>query len=100
MMNHRISRRNFMASTTLIGAAGLMLPYASSAYAASGKTLNVRMDRDIDILDPGYMVGGSEIDVQQAVEDIGGAGPVINTVEMSLRRFESATLQDLGFVES
>lgn len=62
----RFSRRDFLATTTALGTAGAFAQFMPRpAYGAS--VLNVRMGRDIDILDPGYMVGGSEIDVQQAV---------------------------------
>ena len=60
------SRRDFLATTTALGAVGAFAQLMPRpAYGAS--VLNARMSRDIDILDPGYMVGGSEIDLQQAV---------------------------------
>ena len=60
----KYSRRDFLATTTAIGAVGAALSFGSITTSAAGKTLNMRMSRDIDILDPGYMVGGSEIETQ------------------------------------
>ena len=64
----RLNRRRFLAVAG--GAAGLAAGGAIGlprrALAQSGP-LPVRMDRDLSSLDPGYMVGGSEIDVLDSV---------------------------------
>lgn len=63
-----ISRRKFLQGTAAIGAIGAVGPFGaafSPAHAAGG--LKVRIDKDINSLDPGYMVGGSDIEVQKAV---------------------------------
>ena len=60
-----LNRRQFIQRTAALGAAtGLGI---SPAAFAQGKTLNIRMRRDVQILDPGYMVGGTEITTQAAV---------------------------------
>ena len=61
------TRRQILAATAGVSAYGLFGPAMSVARAQGGKTLKVRQDRDINILDPGYMVGGTEIEVQFAV---------------------------------
>ena len=67
MTIYKPTRRQFLAAMAYAGAYGLFSPMASVVCAAGGKTLKVRQDRDIDILDPATMVGGSEIEVQYAV---------------------------------
>ena len=70
IMTHRmngLTRRGFVAGAI---AAGPVLATLSNAtmVRAQGKTiLNARLQRDITVLDPGYMVGGTEIAVQYAV---------------------------------
>ncbi len=60
------SRRQFLATTAIAGATGLFGLRPARGRAAT-KLVRVRIDRDIGVLDPGYMVGGSEIEVQKAV---------------------------------
>lgn len=55
------SRRGFLASTAAIGALG-MLPRAAFAQ---GGVLRLRLDGDNEVLDPGYMTGGTEIEAQK-----------------------------------
>lgn len=64
MRFHDISRRRFLAGTAAAGTAGLIggLPLRVSAQ---GARLNIRFDGDNDILDPGYMTGGTEIETQK-----------------------------------
>ena len=60
-----LTRRHFIRNTAALGAAtGLGI---SPTISAQGTTLNVRMRRDIAVLDPGYMVGGTEVSTQAAV---------------------------------
>ena len=61
------SRRDFLATTTAIGAVGLVGPLGSVARAQAGSVLRARASRDIQILDPGYMVGGMELILNIAV---------------------------------
>ena len=64
----KLDRRSFLATTGTIGAAGFFgLPLFAGEAQAQAKKLIVRVDLDISILDPGYMVGGSEIETQKAV---------------------------------
>lgn len=63
-----INRRRFLATTAAAGAIGVIGPFGAAippAWAAG--TIKVRIDKDINSLDPGYMVGGSDIEVQKAV---------------------------------
>ena len=68
-----LSRRRFLSASAAglgasgLGAAGGVLGWPRRAAAETGGPLNIRMRRDISSLDPGYMVGGSEIDVQDAI---------------------------------
>src|SRR5690606_7874833 len=60
------TRRGFLAGTAAIGAAGA-LPGIRGQALAQNRTLNIRADLDADVLDPGYMSGGIEIEVQKQV---------------------------------
>lgn len=62
----RLTRRQLLAATAAAGASSLLAGWPQRARAA-GNVLKVRIDNDIDVLDPGYMVGGSEIETQKAV---------------------------------
>lgn len=62
----KTTRRRFLATTAAVGAAGaLRIPPAWAS--AQGTVLNLRFDGNNDILDPGYMSGGTEIETQKAV---------------------------------
>ncbi len=56
------TRRGFLASTAAAGAAAV-LPF--KAAAQSSGTLRLRIDGDLDVLDPGFMTGGIEIEAQK-----------------------------------
>lgn len=60
------TRRQFLATTAAAGA-GTLFAGLPRWVDAAGHTLNVRFDGDVDILDPGYMTGGVEIETQKAV---------------------------------
>lgn len=60
-----ISRRRFVQGAAA-GAAALSLPRA--ARSQDGKILRIRAVRDLQILDPGWMIGGLEIDLQYATQ--------------------------------
>ncbi|WP_297769496.1 ABC transporter substrate-binding protein [uncultured Roseovarius sp.] len=59
------TRRTFLASSAAISATGFVLGSANMLRAQEGKVLNLRLDGDNQILDPGYMVGGTEIEAQK-----------------------------------
>lgn len=67
MSGTRFSRRTFLATASAMSAAALAGPYARRAHAQDKRVLNARLREDIQILDPAYMVGGVEVDVQDAV---------------------------------
>jgi len=60
------TRRGFLASTAALGAMAI-LPRAVFAEdaRADGGTVRIRLDGDIDVLDPGFMTGGIEIEAQK-----------------------------------
>jgi len=66
MAEHQITRRTLLASSVAVAAvAGLDLA-SIRVKAAGNKVVRVRGDVDIQVLDPGYMVGGMEIPVDYA----------------------------------
>ena len=64
---YKPTRREFLVTMAAASAYGFLSPMASVARAQGKQVLRVRQDRDIAILDPATMVGGSEIEVQFAV---------------------------------
>ncbi|MEQ8603241.1 MAG: ABC transporter substrate-binding protein [Marivibrio sp.] len=58
------TRRGFLAAGGAVGAAAMLPKWVGPAQAAE-RVLNLRLDADNAILDPGYMVGGSEIEAQK-----------------------------------
>ncbi len=64
MKIHPITRRRFLAGTAAATAAGFL---PNRIRAQSSRVLNARMYRDIQVLDPGYMIGGSEATTQDAI---------------------------------
>ncbi|MCE8547908.1 peptide ABC transporter substrate-binding protein [Ruegeria pomeroyi] len=58
------SRRTFLAGTTAAGAL-ILVPDLIGQARAQTAGLRLRMERDNEILDPGYMVGGSEVSAQK-----------------------------------
>ena len=67
MIPARISRRHLLAGTSGIATTALIGAFPRVSMAQGQRVLNAQMRRDASILDPGYMVGGSEIDVQNAL---------------------------------
>jgi peptide/nickel transport system substrate-binding protein len=66
MTKPTLSRRAFLASSVAVaGTAGLMPAWPTPAHAQMGKVLRLRLDGDPDVLDPGYMSGGIEIEAQK-----------------------------------
>ena len=68
MIEDKLNRRVFLASSAAVGGATLFgLPMFAKDANAQSMRLTARTDGDINILDPGYMVGGIEIEMQNAV---------------------------------
>ncbi len=65
MTRHGTTRRGFLASTAMLGAAGMLPAWTTTATAAGGSVLRLRIDGDNDNLDPGFMSGGTEIEAQK-----------------------------------
>lgn len=64
---NRLDRREFLQVASALGLAAATAGYSVVSNAAGEKTLNARTDLALAALDPGYMVGGSEITVQWAM---------------------------------
>lgn len=64
MKDFKTSRRGFLATTAAVGAYGL-LPGLPTFAHADGHVLKLRIEGDNEILDPGYMTGGREIEAQK-----------------------------------
>ena len=64
MMSYPIKRRRFLAGTMAALGTGFV---PNSVQAQASQVLNARMYRDIQVLDPGYMIGGSEATTQDAI---------------------------------
>jgi len=60
-----ISRRAFLASTAAAGTFAAAAGWPAAGRAEMGKVLRLRLDGDNNVLDPGYMVGGTEIEAQK-----------------------------------
>lgn len=66
MNPNRLTRRSFVATTAALGgAAGLFPGGIGMLRAQEGRVLNLRITGDNEILDPGYMIGGSEVEAQK-----------------------------------
>ncbi|WP_349368499.1 ABC transporter substrate-binding protein [Salinarimonas sp.] len=60
------TRRGFLASSVALGALGTLPGLGGAgAFAQTGSVLRLRLDGDNDVLDPGYMTGGTEIEAQK-----------------------------------
>ncbi|MFM9844931.1 MAG: ABC transporter substrate-binding protein [Dongiaceae bacterium] len=64
MTKYNIGRRKFVASAATVSAAIAMGIKPGNILAQEGDILKVRMEADIQVLDPGYMIGGAETTVQ------------------------------------
>ena len=67
MSSLSMKRREFLGTTAALSAAFGSGMWSMSVGAQGEKVLNVRLIRDIQILDPGYMIGGAEVTTQFAV---------------------------------
>ncbi|MBS9718997.1 ABC transporter substrate-binding protein [Pseudohalocynthiibacter aestuariivivens] len=52
------TRRGFLQTAAIAGAAGLTGTFPGISWSAEGDTLTVRFDREMESLDPGFYVGG------------------------------------------
>lgn len=59
MAKQRVTRRRFLGGTAAL-AAGAVLGAPRIVRAQDKKTVKARIVRDIQVLDPGYMIGGAE----------------------------------------
>jgi len=62
----KLTRRQVLASSLAAGAAGAF-GVVPSFGKAQDNVLYVRFDSDLAVIDPGYMVGGVDIETQKAV---------------------------------
>ncbi|MFZ1469338.1 MAG: ABC transporter substrate-binding protein [Paracoccaceae bacterium] len=60
-----LSRRSFLATGTALGTLGVAGLRPTAGFAADGTTLRLRLEGDNKILDPGYMIGGTEVEAQK-----------------------------------
>jgi peptide/nickel transport system substrate-binding protein len=75
-----LNRRDILRNTALLSAITALGIKPEQVLAAEGGLLKARMQEDIQVLDPGYMIGGAETTVQFAclprlavsVQDAGG----------------------------
>ena len=66
MTKYNIGRRKFVASAATVSAAIALGIKPGNILAQEGEILKVRMEGDIQVLDPGYMIGGAETTIQFA----------------------------------
>ena len=66
MIKNGLSRRTLLKSAAVISAASLLGIKPEQVLSAEGGLLKVRMEADIQVLDPGYMIGGTETSIQYA----------------------------------
>ena len=67
MKQASLSRRHFLGTASGLAIAAALGGTPGLARAQDKRVATVRMQRDITSLDPGYMVGSSEIDVQTGI---------------------------------
>lgn len=60
------NRRELLRNTAFLSAIAALGIKPGQVLAAEGDVLKVRMEADIQVLDPGYMIGGAETSVQYA----------------------------------
>lgn len=61
-----LNRRELLRNTAFLSAIAALGIKPGQVLAAEGDALKVRMEADIQVLDPGYMIGGAETSVQYA----------------------------------
>ena len=67
MSTSSLTRREFLGRSAALSAAFGSGMWSVTTGAQGERILNVRLVRDIQILDPGYMIGGAEVTTQYAV---------------------------------
>ena len=60
------TRRDLLRNTAFLSAIAALGIKPENVLAAAGGVLKVRMEADIQVLDPGYMIGGAETSIQYA----------------------------------
>jgi peptide/nickel transport system substrate-binding protein len=65
MSEFQVSRRQFVASSAIMSTLATLGINPAAAWA-EGNVLKIRMVGDIQVLDPGYMIGGAETTIQYA----------------------------------
>src|SRR5262249_27171652 len=65
MSEFTVSRRQFVASSAIMSTLATLGIDPAAAWA-EGNVLKIRMVGDIQVLDPGYMIGGAETTIQYA----------------------------------
>ncbi len=66
MFDFRMNRRQLMGNAAAVSALAALGIKPSQVLGAEGGVLKARMEVDIQVLDPGYMIGGTETSVQFA----------------------------------
>jgi len=61
-----MNRRALLRNAAMLTAAGLIGIKPENVLAADAGLLKLRMEADIQVLDPGYMIGGAETSIQYA----------------------------------
>ena len=61
-----INRRDILRSSAFLSAIAVLGIKPDQVLAQEGDVLKVRMESDIQVLDPGFMIGGTETTVQFA----------------------------------
>src|SRR5262249_51731700 len=61
-MNRPFSRRRFVEGSAAVAAGAALHPRLG--WSADNKVVKIRLNQDLQVLDPGSMIGGIEIDLQ------------------------------------
>lgn len=61
MKTYYLSRRHFLQTAIVTGAAGMVSTFPGVSISATGRTLTIRLDGEPDSFDPGYYTGGSPV---------------------------------------
>ena len=61
-----LNRRDLLKNSAVLAAIAALGLKPDQVLAADGDLLKIRMEADIQVLDPGYMIGGAETSVQYA----------------------------------
>ena len=84
MSEFQVSRRQFVASSAIMSTLATLGINPAAAWA-EGDVLKIRMVEDIQVLDPGYMIGGAETTIHYAdAAAPGGAASATPTGDLGL----------------